>query len=116
MFLYSICLSPQSIPLVKWPYGRPVSLGYIAMQGVGLPGGLRLDVVGQGGVVVQGEPVVLVADQRLGLLGVGHLQHVHGQVVLGQPLGGLLLVLDLYQQCSRGGNGDTSSAARLHEC
>lgn len=44
---------------------------------------------------MQGEPVVLVADQRLGLLGVGHLHHVHGEVELGHLLGRVLLVLDL---------------------
>lgn len=44
---------------------------------------------------MQGEPVVLIADQRLGLFSVGDLQHVHGQVELGELLRRVLLVLNL---------------------
>lgn len=44
---------------------------------------------------MQGEPVVLIADQRLGLFSVGDLQHVHGQVELRELLRRVLLVLNL---------------------
>lgn len=44
---------------------------------------------------MQGESVVLITDQRLGLLSVGNLQHVHGQLELRAVLCRVLLVLNL---------------------
>lgn len=68
---------------------------HLALQGVSPLSCLHLHVIRQWGVLVQSQPVVLVTDQWLGLLGVGHLHHVHGEVELRQLLGRVLLVLHL---------------------
>lgn len=44
---------------------------------------------------MQGESVVLITDQQLGLFGVGDLHHVHGQVELRELLRLILFVLNL---------------------
>lgn len=68
---------------------------YLALQSVRFLRRLQLHVVRQGGVLMQGQPVVVITDQRLGLLGMGHLQHIHWKVVLGALAGRLLLVRNL---------------------
>lgn len=70
-------------------------LSHLTLQGVRPLRCLHLHVVRQSGVLMQREPVVLIADQRLGLFSVGHLHHVHGKTILGEVLGRVLLVLNL---------------------
>lgn len=69
---------------------------HLTLQSVGSLGGLQLQVIRQGGVVVQGQPVVLIADQRLRFFGVSHLHHVHGEVELRQLLRRVLFILELH--------------------
>lgn len=59
-----------------------VGPSHLTLQSVCLLGCLQLHVIRQRGVLMQGQPVVLIAHQRLGLFSMGHLQHVHGKVKL----------------------------------
>lgn len=61
-------------------------LSHLTLQGVRPLSGLHLHVIGQRGVLVQHQPVVLITDQRLSLSSMRHFHHVHGKTVLGEVL------------------------------
>lgn len=79
-------INTQLIKHLLKKYTSQMDLSHLALQSVRFLGRLHLHVVSQRGVLMQGQPVVLIADQRLGHFSVGDLQHVHGQVELGELL------------------------------